>query len=75
MEELSFWVGISASAAFAITGVLAISERGVDLFGVLVLGIITAIGGGTMRDVIIWGCQYFGPMRPSILWLQRLLVF
>ncbi len=41
MEELSFWVGIVASAAFAITGVLAISERGVDLFGVLVLGIIT----------------------------------
>jgi uncharacterized membrane protein YeiH len=36
MEELSFWVGIIASAAFAITGVLAISERGVDLFGVLV---------------------------------------
>jgi len=53
MEELSFWVGIIASAAFAITGVLAISERGVDLFGVLVLGIITAIGGGTMRDVIM----------------------
>jgi len=53
MEELSFWVGIVASAAFAITGVLAISERGVDLFGVLVLGIITAIGGGTIRDVIM----------------------
>ena len=27
MEELSFWVGIIASAAFAITGVLAISDR------------------------------------------------
>ncbi|MEY3498239.1 MAG: hypothetical protein RLZZ325_1246, partial [Pseudomonadota bacterium] len=53
MEELSFWVGIIASAAFAITGVLAISDRGVDLFGVLVLGIITAIGGGTIRDVIM----------------------
>ena len=43
MEELSFWVGIIASAAFAITGVLAISERGVDLFGVLVLGIILSL--------------------------------
>ena len=63
-----------ASAAFAITGVLAISERDVDFFGVLVLGIITAIVGGTMRDVIM-ECQYFGPMRPSIFWLQRLLVF
>ena len=39
--------------AFAITGVLAISNRGVDLFGVLVLGLITAIGGGTIRDIIL----------------------
>ena len=60
MEELSFWVGIVASAAFAITGVLAISERGVDLFGVLVLGIITAIGGGTIRDVIMGGASLLG---------------
>jgi len=34
MDELSFWVDIIASAAFAITGVLAISDRGGDLFGV-----------------------------------------
>jgi uncharacterized membrane protein YeiH len=33
--------------------VLAIADRGVDLFGVLVLGVITAIGGGTIRDIIL----------------------
>jgi len=38
MENLSFWIGIIATIAFAVTGVLAIADRGVDLFGVLVLG-------------------------------------
>lgn len=42
-----------ATVAFAVTGVLAIADRGVDLFGVLVLGVITAIGGGTLRDIIL----------------------
>lgn len=53
MEEINFWIGIIATMAFAVTGVLAIADRGVDLFGVLVLGLITAIGGGTIRDIIL----------------------
>ncbi|MNP28483.1 hypothetical protein D3C76_1214500 [compost metagenome] len=40
-------------AVFAITGVLAIQKVGVDLFGAVVLGIITAIGGGTIRDLLL----------------------
>ena len=42
MEEINFWIGIIATIAFAITGVLAIADRGVDIFGVLVLGVILA---------------------------------
>jgi uncharacterized membrane protein YeiH len=53
MEQINFWIGIIATMAFAITGVLAIADRGVDLFGILVLGVITAIGGGTLRDIIL----------------------
>ncbi|RON24232.1 hypothetical protein BK660_00760 [Pseudomonas brassicacearum] len=41
------------TAVFAITGVLAIQKAGVDVFGAVVLGIITAIGGGTVRDLIL----------------------
>jgi len=53
MEQIQFWIGAIATMAFAVTGVLAIANRGVDLFGVLVLGLITAIGGGTIRDIIL----------------------
>ena len=41
------------TAVFAITGVLAVTRRGLDVFGALVLGIVTALGGGTVRDLII----------------------
>jgi len=37
----------------AITGVLAARGKGVDLFGVLVLALATAFGGGTMRDLLV----------------------
>ena len=37
----------------AITGVLAARGKGVDLFGVLVLALVTSFGGGTTRDLLV----------------------
>jgi uncharacterized membrane protein YeiH len=37
----------------AISGVLAARGKQVDLFGVIVLGVVTAFGGGTMRDLLL----------------------
>jgi uncharacterized membrane protein YeiH len=43
-------IAISVSA---ITGVLAARGKRVDLFGVLVLALVTAYGGGTVRDLLV----------------------
>ncbi|QDU94033.1 trimeric intracellular cation channel family protein [Lignipirellula cremea] len=55
--EWEVWNGglsMAATVAFAITAVLAIrDDRDIDVFGATVLGLITAIGGGTMRDIIL----------------------
>lgn len=40
-------------AVFAVTGVLAAKNKRVDLFGVVVLALVTALGGGTARDLIL----------------------
>lgn len=48
-------------AIFAITGVLAVSRRGLDIVGAAVLGLVTAIGGGTVRDLL---------MRYPIFWFE-----
>ncbi len=40
-------------ALFAATGALAASRKQLDLIGFLFLGVVTAIGGGTLRDVVL----------------------
>jgi len=40
-------------AVSAITGVLAARGKRIDLFGVLVLALVTSFGGGTVRDLLV----------------------
>ena len=47
------------SAVFAISGVLAVTRRGLDVVGAVMLGLVTAIGGGTLRDLAV-GIRPFG---------------
>ena len=44
------WLG---TAAFAVSGAMVAIDTGMDLFGVIFLAMITALGGGTLRDVLI----------------------
>ena len=53
LDEVSYLIGMAGTVAFAVTAVLAVAPKGIDLFGASVLGIITAIGGGTVRDLIL----------------------
>lgn len=39
--------------AFSISGAMIAIEEDVDFFGVLLLGLITALGGGTLRDTLL----------------------
>lgn len=41
------------SAAFAISGVIVAKEKKMDIFGAVILGCITAVGGGAIRDLIL----------------------
>jgi uncharacterized membrane protein YeiH len=40
-------------AVFAASGVLAAGRKGMDLIGVAVIAMVTALGGGTLRDVLL----------------------
>lgn len=48
-----YLLDLAGIAVFAISGALAAGRRGLDLFGVIVLGTVTAIGGGTIRDLLL----------------------
>lgn len=46
-------IDVLGTVAFAISGVLVAMEKRLDLFGVLIIAFVTAIGGGTLRDLLI----------------------
>ncbi len=48
-------VSIIGTVAFALSGVMAATEAGMDWLGGVVLAVVAAIGGGTMRDLLIDG--------------------
>lgn len=54
------------TAAFAISGAIVAMEEEYDIFGVYILGIVTAFGGGAVRNVLIG-------VPVSVLWDQQFL--
>jgi uncharacterized membrane protein YeiH len=48
-----YFLDLVGVAVFAVSGVLAARSRGLDLLGVIVIAAITAIGGGTLRDLLL----------------------
>ncbi len=50
MFLLGEWIG---TAAFAVSGAMVAIDKKTDIFGVLLLAVFTALGGGTVRDILI----------------------
>lgn len=53
MEALIYWVGLVAVAVNALTGVLDAGRKQMDLVGAVLVGVATALGGGTVRDLLL----------------------
>jgi uncharacterized membrane protein YeiH len=53
MEEFLFILNIIGTVAFSVSGAMTAIKKEMDLLGVTIVGAITAVGGGIMRDIII----------------------
>ncbi|KYG74547.1 putative membrane protein YeiH [Roseivirga ehrenbergii] len=60
-QELVYFIDLGGTLVFAISGWLAASKKQMDPFGASVIAFITAVGGGTLRDLLI-GSQPVGWM-------------
>lgn len=56
-------------AVFAVSGVLAAGRKGLDVLGVAVIAVVTAIGGGTLRDVLLNRHPIFWIADTTSLWV------
>lgn len=71
IESLSQLITIFGTAAFAISAVLAANGKEIDIFSVMILAIITAVGGGTIRDVML-DVPIFWSLDTSFIWISML---
>lgn len=51
--NLIYTIDILGTFAFAISGSLVASDKKFDIFGVLIIAFVTAVGGGMLRDILI----------------------
>lgn len=68
--DILYLLDLIGTAAFAASGAWAAVERRMDLFGVLVLGLVTAVGGGTLRDLILGDTPTFSLKHEGYLYLS-----
>ena len=59
LDSVLLAIELIGTVAFAITGVITAIEKKFDIFGAIVLGTVTAVGGGIVRDIIL---GYLPPM-------------
>lgn len=53
MDYLLFFAELVGTVAFAVSGATLAVQKRLDLFGIVFFGVVAALGGGTMRDLLL----------------------
>ncbi|WP_428771299.1 TRIC cation channel family protein [Vibrio sp.] len=70
MDSMLLYIfDLCGTAVFAISGVLLAGRLKMDPFGVAVLGSVTAIGGGTIRDMSLGATPVFWITDSTYIWV------
>jgi uncharacterized membrane protein YeiH len=51
--KFTIFLDLAGTFAFAISGIRLASRKQIDWFGAYIIGLVTAIGGGTLRDLLL----------------------
>ncbi|MCJ0765098.1 trimeric intracellular cation channel family protein [Variovorax terrae] len=68
-RKVFYWLDLLGVAVFAVSGTLAAGYAGLDLLGVVVIAALTAIGGGTLRDLLMGRHPVFWMRDPNPLYV------
>ena len=64
MNLILDYLGLAGAFAMAVSGALTAMQKKFDIFGIFIIAFVTAVGGGTLRDILING--------RSVFWLDDL---
>ena len=69
IDQLVYFFDLFGTAVFAFSGVLVAGRVRMDAIGAIVLAAVTAIGGGTIRDLLIGASPIFWIQDTTYLWV------
>lgn len=75
LPALVWFLEYASVLVFALTGALVASRQQLDLVGFVFMAALTAVGGGTLRDLILDRDVVFWVGRPSIVVLAAVAAF
>lgn len=62
MEQVLLWLDVIGITVFAMTGCLVAARKHLDIISFILLGTVTGMGGGTLRDMIL---------NRDVFWVQQ----
>lgn len=68
MNGMILFLEILGTIAFSLSGAIEAMKKKMDILGVMVLGVVTAVGGGILRDIII------GELPPAVFQNARNII-
>ena len=78
MTEFLLILEIIGTVAFAVSGAMTGLSKKMDIFGVVILGLTTAVGGGAVRDVILGltpPAMFTNPIYAAVAAVVSVIVF
>ena len=78
MSTLFLFLELVGTLAFAASGAMTGLKKNMDMFGVCILGLTTAVGGGVIRDVILGNtppATFQNPLYASVAVFVSLVLF
>jgi uncharacterized membrane protein YeiH len=73
--NISFILEALGTFAFAISGIRLAAQKDFDLFGAFVVGFVTAVGGGTIRDLLLDTRPFWMTDSIYLIWTLTALLF
>lgn len=78
IDQIIYWSEIIGTIAFALSGAMVGIEKRFDIFGIIVLAVSTAVGGGAIRDTMLGRTppnMFIEPIYASIAIVAAIIVF
>lgn len=61
------WIGLFGIAVFAVSGSLEAARKEMDILGFLLIGSVTGLGGGTLRDLLLGATPVYWIRQPEMV--------